>query len=329
MESLVAWGESIKLHDWPPFYPEIEQLNPWFTGESVSLALKGIAKYLEPGSLHHWQSSYQKRISSAKTVGIIMAGNIPVVGFHDLVCCYLTGHRALIKPSSQDELLIKLLVDLLFEIDPVATDSLRFVSQLHANDVDAIIATGSDNSTRYFEYHFQQLPALIRSNRTSLAVISGDEPDIQLQLLGHDIYSYFGRGCRNVSKVMFPEGFDIGQFNEILQPYGRILENTRYSDNYRYQKALHQIQNLPHIDTGFSLLAPSTSIVAPLSVLYYDNYQNQDQLDQVILTNRHKIQCIASDRGWYQDSHSFGTLQFPEPWDYADGVDTVAFLLGL
>ena len=329
VESLVKWGEQIKAKDWQPHYPKIEQFNPWFTEENVRLALSGLLRYLDHNNLTRFVEKYQNHQQASKTIGIIMAGNIPLVGVQDLICCYLAGHRVLIKPSSQDTLLLNLLLGQWFTADPKADQSMNLVSDLKATDIDALIATGSDNTNRYFKFNFQLLPGILRSNRTSIAVVRGNENFHQLQALGHDIYSYFGRGCRNVSKIMVPNGYDIRQLIEPHDAFRSLLNNKKYLNNYRYQKAIHLAQNLEHLDTGYSLLVQNETIGSPLSVLYFEFYHNQKHLKQLLDLHSEKTQCVASADGWYQNSYSFGSLQSPDLWDYADGIDTMAFLMKL
>ena len=211
-----------------------------------------------------------------------MAGNIPLVGLHDLICCYLCGHRALVKPSSQDRLLIDLLVNILWEIDPLAEKRIFLTDDLRTSDIDAIIATGSDNTNRYFKYQFGVLPGIIRSNRSSLGILRGDETSQQLQALGLDILSYFGRGCRNISKLLVPTDYDFNAFIDCNQSYRSLLDNRKYYNNYLYQKALYQVQQTTYIDTGYILLNQHEALGSPLSVLYYQYYDGQDQLKNVL-----------------------------------------------
>ena len=329
MEKLVQWGKSIQNKDWAPYYRKIELANPWFTPENVRLALNGILRYLDPVKLHRWQGSYDFSSVVPKNIGVVMAGNIPLVGVHDLICCYLSGHRATIKPSSQDNILINLLIAQFANIDVDLHHKIRIVSGLEASGFDAILATGSDNTSRYFKYYFGKIPGIIRNSRTSVAVIKGNENTSQLQGLGNDIYSYFGRGCRNVSKLMVPATYEFGELIACHGKYRDLLHNIKYRNNYQYQKALGLTQGQNPVDTGFSLIAHSQSLVSPLSVLYFDYYNDQSQLQDTLSAQNDKIQCIASADGWFNGSLPFGSLQYPDLWDYADGIDTMDFLLGL
>jgi len=329
IEALVQWGKSIQNMDWQPYYRRIEHANPWFTSDNVRLALKGILQYLDPVKLHRWQGLYQYKSVVPKNVAIIMAGNIPLVGMHDLICCYLSGHRASVKPSSQDSVLINVLIRQFSGIDKDLSKKIRFVNSVEPSGLDAIIATGSDNTSRYFKYYFGKLPGIVRSNRTSVAVINGNESANQLQALGQDVYSYFGRGCRNVSKLMVPPDYDFTHLISANHKYRALLHNLKYQDNYRYQKALGLTQHQHHMDTGYSLIVRSKSMVSPLAVLYFDYYPEPRQLQEVLSSHKEKIQCITSADGWYHGSLPFGSLQYPELWDYADGIDTMDFLLGL
>jgi hypothetical protein len=215
------------------------------------------------------------------------------------------------------------------KLDPGVQGQVKFVSKLPLKDIDAIIATGSDNTSRYFRFNYQNIPRIIRSNRSSVAIIRGTETDKQLQLLGYDIYSYFGRGCRNVSKLLVPQDYQFEGLIACQKNFRNLLKNHKYSDNYRYQKALNLIHGTNHIDTGFSLLSKNQSIVSPLSVIYYENYLGQHQLTEMLSLSRHRMQCIASADGWFDQSFPFGSLQQPDLWDYADNIDTMEFLLKL
>jgi hypothetical protein len=329
IELMAQWGKSIRNLNWEPYYRKIEHSNPWFTRDNVALALDGVCRYLDPIKLNHWQGLYQSKSLTPKNTGIIMAGNIPLVGVHDLICCYLSGHKAVVKPSSQDHILLRLLIEKFSDIDRDIENKIHFVTRPEAANLDAVIATGSDNTSRYFKFHFDRLPGIIRSNRTSVAVIRGDENSSQLRSLGQDVYSYFGRGCRNISKLLVPADYDFDQLINCHKQYRILLDNSKYRDNYRYQKALALTEYKNVVDTGYSLLIRSEALVSPLAVLYFDYYEDLDDLRDELKEQEEKIQCIASANGWYQESLPFGSLQHPDLWDYADGIDTMEFLLAL
>ncbi|WP_339813157.1 acyl-CoA reductase [uncultured Imperialibacter sp.] len=301
--------------------------NPWFTKESLHLAWQGILNFLSKEKLTQWTSSYTFTNGKPKKVGLVMAGNIPMVGFHDLLSVIIAGHRALVKPSSQDSALIRFIIDSLNEIQPELGRQVAVVERL--NDMEAVIATGSDNSSRYFEYYFSKVPNIIRKNRTSCAIISGEESLEDLLALGDDLFSYFGLGCRNVSKLYVPAGYALPTLLDAIQPFNQLLEHHKYRNNYDYHKSIMLVNGEPHLDSGFSLFRESTDLVSPVSVVYYECYEDEAALSQKLVANEEKIQAIASWRGQYPRSLPFGTLQKPELWDYADGVDTLKFLSGL
>ncbi|MBV6645784.1 MAG: acyl-CoA reductase [Cyclobacteriaceae bacterium] len=297
--------------------------NSWFTPEYVKLALEGIVLMLEQESLKKWVGTYQIQTEVPKIVGIVMAGNIPLVGFHDLLCVLISGHYAAIKTSSQDEYLVKELVKLLFEIEPKFKRNLDFPEQLKV--MDAVIATGSDNSARYFQHYFGKYPHIIRKNRTSVAVLDGSESDDQLHLLGSDVFQYFGLGCRNVSKVYTPENYDIPRLLDVWQSFSPILEHHKYKNNYDYHKSIYLVNREPHLDTGFSLWYETSELVSPISITYHQRYHNLDEVKDILRQNEEKIQCVISAIN-LPGALDFGQAQRPAIWDYADNVDTMEFL---
>ncbi len=303
---------------------KVRNENPWFTPDNIDMALRGISKFLKRETLEKWKSNYTLDNSTSKKIGVLMAGNIPLVGFHDLMCVLLAGHQLMAKISSQDSVLMNFVSDALIEIDPRFRDRLFFEERL--NGVDAMIATGSDNTSRYFEYYFRNIPHVIRKNRTSCAVILGEETPEEFTLLGKDIFSYFGLGCRNVSKIYVPEKFDFVPLLKSLESFQPIMHHHKYANNYDYQKSILLINQTHFYDTGFLLLTESQNFVSPISVLFYEYYSDQNDLDLKLNAHAEKIQCIVSARGWHKNSVGFGEAQFPNIEDYADGVDTMKFL---
>ncbi|MEQ8416484.1 MAG: acyl-CoA reductase [Imperialibacter sp.] len=301
--------------------------NPWFTQESLHLAWQGILNFLTKEKVTQWTSSYSFAENKLKKVGLVMAGNIPMVGFHDLLSVIIAGHKALVKTSSQDSALIQFIINSLNEIQPELGGRVAVVDRL--NDMEAVIATGSDNSSRYFDYYFSKVPNIIRKNRSSCAIISGEESREELLALGDDLFSYFGLGCRNVSKLYVPKSYALPTLLDAIQPFNQLLEHHKYRNNYDYHKSIMLVNGEPHLDSGFSLFRESTDLVSPVSVIYYEFYEDEAALSQKLLANQEKIQAIASHKGQYPKSIPFGTLQKPELWDYADGVDTLKFLSGL
>lgn len=301
------------------FYRSIQNQNNWFTEESVRLALDGVAGCLSEKALTQWLAPYQLDGLSDKRVGVIMAGNIPMVGFHDLLSVLISGHRIMAKPSSQDSLLIGMVIKALVDIEPAFRERIEIVERL--NEADAFIGTGSDNSARYFQYYFGKKPHIIRQNRTSVAVLTGDETIEQFQNLGKDIFTYYGLGCRNVSKVFVPKGYSFQSFLDALQGFDHVGDHHKYRNNYDYNKSIYLVNRVPHLDTGYLLLKESPDLVSPISVLFYEEYQDEKQLGLLLEQYKDKIQCVVGE------GHvPFGTAQQPELWDYADGVDTLKFL---
>ena len=297
--------------------------NPWFNAENTIRALEGVSKFLDTQVLAKWLSNYTFK-GSPKKVGVAMAGNIPLVGFHDLMCVLLSGHHLIAKLSSNDSVLMKLIRDSLIAIDPSFNSSIFFEERL--NGVDAVIATGSDNTSRYFEYYFRNIPHIIRKNRTSCAVILGEESDEEFSTLGKDIFSYFGLGCRNVSKIYVPENFDFVKMLNGWESFQPVIHHHKYANNYDYQKSILLVNQIHFYDSGFLLLTQNDNLISPISTVYYETYKDQSDLTAKLEMHKEKIQCIVSAKGWFKGSIPFGEAQFPSVSDYADGVDTMSFL---
>jgi hypothetical protein len=297
--------------------------NPWFTAPNVDQALTGISKFLDRQGLEKWLSQYSLPNKSRK-IGVAMAGNIPLVGFHDLMCILLCGHQLVAKLSSNDSVLMKFVRDSLVDIDSSFAEKVLFEERL--NGVEAVIATGSDNTSRYFEYYFRNIPHIIRKNRTSCAVILGEESPEEFSMLGKDIFSYFGLGCRNVSKIFVPENFDFPRMLDSLESFQPIINHHKYANNYDYQKSILLINQTHFYDNGFLMLTENENLVSPISTVYYQYYKDQTDLNMKLQSKVEKIQCVVSARGWYKHSVPFGEAQFPSVNDYADGVDTMMFL---
>ncbi|MEQ9593750.1 MAG: acyl-CoA reductase [Cyclobacteriaceae bacterium] len=301
--------------------------NPWFTSESVRTSLKGIAKMLDHGALNKWTSKYSLNKPQSKIVGIAMAGNIPLVGFHDFLSTLIAGHKPMIKLSSQDAQLLPALSRWLLEVEPRFASLIAFEEKLKG--YDAAIATGSDNTSRYFEYYFKNVPHIIRKNRSSCAIIQGMESEEELKALGTDVFTYFGLGCRNIAKLFVPEEYDFNLMLKTWEQFGDIINHNKYANNYDYQRAIHLVNRIPFFDNGSVILLEDEKLVSPISVLYYERYTDQDDLASRLDRNRAKTQCFVSAKGWYKGSLSFGQAQFPEVDDYADDVDTLQFLSSL
>lgn len=308
-------------------YDHTKNLNPWFVPQSVELSLQGIALFLNEEKLNQWTSSYPLSEPKNKKVGLAMAGNIPLVGFHDYLSVLISGNELVIKLSSQDSYLLPLINSWLIEIEP------RFANMVHVaerlKNIDAIIATGSDNTSRYFEYYFRNIPHIIRKNRTSIAILMGEEDTDHLTELGKDVFSYFGLGCRNISKIFVPEGYEFIKLLDSWAGYKEIINHHKYANNYDYQKSILLVNKVPHLDNGFVLLTQHEQLVSPIAVLHFETYTTQADLKNKLKTQKDKIQCIVSANGWYDQSIPFGKAQQPELWDYADRIDTLKFLADL
>lgn len=328
IQGLEKWGLAItlvSLETKKTLFQRANNKNGWFTHEACTQALAGISTWFTPGNITAWLRPYHLPDSfTKKSVGLVMAGNIPLVGFHDLLCVLASGHIARIKLSSQDDVLLPYLVNLLVEIDSRWASQVSFEDRL--NSVDAVIATGSDNSARYFDYYFRHLPNIIRKNRTSVGVIMGEETTDQFQQLGKDVFTFFGLGCRNVSKVFIPENFELKVLLDAFQNCGEVINHHKYANNYDYQRAIRLVSNKPFLDSSFLIMEQSTDLVSPIAVLYYEYYQSQEHLTELLAAKSNKIQCIVSAKGWYKDSVPFGEAQSPALNDYADRVDTMKFL---
>lgn len=298
--------------------------NGWFAEGQVVSALQAIAQMLEEEKLNTWLARYEAGLSKEKaprTIGTIMAGNLPMVGFHDLLCVLLAGHRFVGKLSSQDKILLPKAVNLLVKVFPDLKNTFVFEDG-KLEGYDAIVATGSNNTARYFEYYFSHCPHIIRKNRQSIAIINGTESEEELKALGKDVFSYFGLGCRNVSKVMVPSGFDVTTLLDRWESYYPVLENNKYKNNYDYHKSIYLLNQDKFLDNGFLLLMEKEPIASPMATLHYGFYENKDDLHSMLSAAVEEIQCLVGQGGI-----AFGTSQQPELWDYADGVDTMQFLL--
>ena len=251
-----------------------------------------------------------------------VAGNIPLAGFHDLLSILVSGHALMAKLSSKDSVLPTFLADKLVEIEPKFAPAISLVPRLRG--FDAVIATGSDNSARYFQYYFGKYPHIIRKNRTSCAILEGTENDEELRLLGKDVFSYFGLGCRNVSKIFVPEDFDPVRLVNAWDVYVDIIHHHKYHNNYDYQKSILLVNKIPFYDSGFVILQENEKLVSPISVVYLQRYTNLDALTTHLDEIEEKVQCIVGKTR--PANVPFGQAQEPELWDYADAVDTMKFL---
>src|SRR5215217_2818077 len=265
--------------------------NAWFTANEVEKALRALHQMLNEEDLRIWFATINQAVSHKK-VGLILAGNIPMVGFHDVLCVLATGNIALIKLSSSDDKLLPALLDRLVKIEPLLARHIVYTDRL--KDFDAIIATGSNNTSRYFEYYFGKVPNIIRKNRNSVAVLTGNERPEDIAELGHDLFDYFGLGCRNVSKLYIPEDYDIKHFFEPLEQFKDIANHFKYNNNYDYNKSIYLVNGAQHYDNGFLLLREDTGLASPLSVIYYERYQRLEDVVQILKDQQENIQCVVS-----------------------------------
>ena len=297
--------------------------NRWFNRSSVEQALSGLIHLTDPVKMKTWLTGYDLKPSKQKIIGLIMAGNLPLVGFHDLICVLLSGHKAAIKLSSQDLFLMQWIIRKLCEIEPAFIDQIDVCKQLKV--MDAVIATGSNNTARYFDYYFGKYPHIIRKNRTSVAILNGKETDTELMKLGKDVFTYFGLGCRNVSKIWVPQDYHFLNLLDLWASFTKVADNFKYHNNYEYNKSIYLVNGVNYLDTGFLLLTESEALTSPISVLYYQQYQNLTEVDQYLTQNQDKIQCMVSSQS-SRNFIPFGQTQVPDISDYADGIDVMRFL---
>lgn len=308
--------------------------NPWFTTENVRLALMGIAMMLQPEKLKSWLEKYspsdlEKNVPL--TVAVIMAGNIPFVAFHDMLCVLLSGHRFLGKLSSQDTLIPRKVADLISEVSPDLGSMIDFHEGI-IDGFDAVIATGSNNSRRYFEYYFGKYPHIIRGNRSSVAVLTGNETNSDIEEISDDIFRYFGLGCRNVSQLLLPKGFEPGTLPDHFSGWVHLKDHHKYYNNYEYRKAVMLINSTTHLDNGFCLLLENASLASPIGVIHYHYYSSGKEAVDYLVKRTDEIQCVVSHQPIMEGKIKSvlpGQSQFPDPEEYADDVDTISFLSGL
>ena len=299
---------------------QAEMTNPWFTRKEVLTALEGIYSMLDPESLEQWAARYPEQKDTQKQIGVIMAGNIPLAGFHDFLCTLLSGHHIRIKLSSSDPWLLPYLARIYFSFCPGDENRYTIVTQLR--EIDAVIATGSNNTSRYFEYYFGKMPHVFRKNRNSAAVLTGSENEYDFLLLGRDIFTYYGMGCRNVSKLFVPEGYDFGEFFKNLISYDVVMQHNKYMNNYDYHQALYLLNRKPFLTNNFLIVTENLMLASPVGVLHYEYYRSKEELEKRLDMQRLELQCVVSKKGPVMP----GNTQRPGVGDYADGVDTMAFL---
>ena len=302
--------------------------NNWFTVNNITKALTNISKWLKKEILNNWVKEYNLNDNLRnKKVGIIMAGNIPLVNFHDLICCFLSGNIAICKLSGKDTVLMEFILAQLYIIEPKTKELIYTAQQL--KDIDAIIATGSDNSFRYFDYYFGKKPHIFRKNRNSIAVLNGNETKEDYNLLGNDIFDYYGLGCRNISKVFFPKEYSITTFLDNIASFKHVIDNNKYKNNFDYNLSIYLLNKEQHWHNEFVIMKESTETASPCAVLYFEYYGSKDELTKKLNKEKEKIQCIVSNEKWLEDFIPLGSSQMPELSEYPDNVDTMEFLTTL
>lgn len=303
------------------------EYNSWYTLNNVLFAIEGWSTALTEENLQKWLGNYDFKDTKPQTVAIIMAGNIPLVGFHDFLSVLISGHNALVKLSSNDKQMLPLLANYLEHLNADFKGRITFTEQKLEN-FDAVIATGSNNTSRYFDYYFGKHPNIIRKNRNSVAILTGKETKAQLEALGDDIFKYFGLGCRSVSKLYIPKDYNFDAFFEAMFKHKDIIYYDKYANNYDYNKAVYLMSLFKLKDNGFLILKEENSFGSPIATLFYEYYNGLEALSKTLETQQNNIQCIVN-KGIKSNYIDFGATQQPELWDYADTVDTIEFLTKL
>ena len=300
---------------------EAEKSNPWFTNQMITMCLNNWVSNFNEESLNNWLGRYSHlKFTPSKSVLVICAGNLPLVGWHDILCCLVLKHNVKIKLSSNDNILIPAILDLMSLIYPEIHNQVEILDKKPEN-YDCVIATGSDNTNRYFEYYFGHVPNLLRKNRTSVAILDNQITKEELGLLANDIFYYFGLGCRSVTKVYIPKNFNIDQLFKAFFQFKDLINHNKYMNNYDYNRSIFLLQNQKFLENGFIILKENKNLFSPLSVLNYEFYEDIELLNTNLKSFEDKIQCRVGLGGI-----PFGTAQQPNLWDYSDGVDTIKFL---
>lgn len=331
MNGIEELGNYLRSDD-PALIEAIEKSywsNQWFTPDFSRRAIHSIAnEYLNPDKYQHWTNTYGPSNSISKKVAIVMAGNIPLVGFHDLLSVLASGHQAIVKLSDKDAVLPKFIIDKWKTIDETLSERITYTDRLEG--FDAVIATGSNNTSRYFEYYFSKYPHILRRNKNGVAILTGNETVEQLKALAEDIFLYFGLGCRNVSKIYVPEGYDFTLWNEAIADWEELIHHNKYKNNLDYNFTIYIINKISHIQLGHLILKEDDAVASRIGCVNYSFYNNETELLNQLETIRDEIQCLVCVEkldGWNHVEP--GTTQLPSLFDYADGVDTMRFLNSL
>ena len=301
-----------------------QENNSWFTKENILFALESWSKALTESNLTNFSKDVQLNNNSAKKVAIIMAGNIPLVGFHDFLSVLISGHSVLVKQSSNDKHLLPFLAKYLEYVEPTFKGKITFTEE-KLTDFDAVIATGSDNTARYFEFYFKNKPNIIRKSRNSVAVITGKETEDDFIKLSDDVFQYFGLGCRSVSKLYVPKDYNFDAFFTGMYAKKDMINNAKYANNYDYNKAVYLMSLFDLLENGFLMIKEDESYASPIATIFYEFYDNETDLKIKLHQDKEKIQCIVA-KDFIENEIAFGQTQHPELTDYADGVNTLEFL---
>ncbi len=302
--------------------------NSWFTAENIKNAISSISESITREKIDLWLKNYKKSLENIepKKIGVILAGNIPLVGFHDFMSVLISGNIFVGKMSSKDNNLLKAVIELLIEIEPKFSEFI-VIQENRLTGFEKVIATGSNNTARYFNYYFGKYPNIIRKNRSSVAVITENETKADIELLSEDIFTYFGLGCRNVSKIFVPEGFKLDLFFEALYKNNQLINHHSYANNYDYNRAIYLMNTDKFLDNGFFMLKENTALSSPISVIYYEYYKDINQLSKYLKVQEDNLQCIVSQVELPDlQTIKYAQAQKPELWDYADNINTIEFL---
>ena len=299
--------------------------NGWFTKENIVFALNGWSNQLTESNINKWTSEYDFNSENLKTIAIIMAGNIPLVGFHDFLSVLISGQKVVVKQSSNDKHLLPFLGKYLEHVEPEFKGRITF-TETKLEHFNAVIATGSNNTARYFEYYFKDKPSVIRKNRNSVAILTGKETEEELVALSEDIFRYYGLGCRNVSKLFVPKDYDFDSFFKAMYHWNPIIHQNKYANNYDYNKAVYLMSLFDMLENGFLMIKEDESFSSPIATLFYERYDSEEKLKATLEEKSEAIQCVVSN-GFLDTEIKFGQTQLPNLWDYADNVDTITFSL--
>ena len=327
IEALSLVGEAMANGYFSNLVQPAYQQNGWFTPANIAFATEQWAELLQAKKIESWVSKYELAATNSKNVGLVMAGNIPFAGLHDMISVLVAGHRAVIKCSSKDTVLMRGVADFLTANAKCFSNAIQFETNT-LRDCDAIIATGNDNSARYFEYYFKNKRHVLRKNRNGVAVLSGKETDQEIKGLGKDVFTYFGLGCRNVSKLFVPRGYDFNQVFKQFYDWKEIAQHNKYFSNYEYNKTVYLLNQEPLLENGFLVLRETQELSSPVGVLFYEYYDDEVALKDQLKAMASKIQCIVSSTDLTENNlfTPFGNAQCPSLADYPDGIDTLSFL---